>query len=86
MSKIVLSNVRIFIEGFIIGLIASLIGRTATIVATAGLIVFFVITALALVVLKKHQWKSYFIGVVLTEAGFNTALLLHTVLALLAIK
>ncbi len=77
MSKTTISNLRIFLEGLIAGAIVSLLGRTATIVAAIALVVFFLLTAVSLAVLKKDTWKSFFLGIILTEFGFNLAITLY---------
>ena len=86
MSKATISNLKIFLEGLAIGVVAALLGRVATMAVAIALVVFFLITAISLVVLKKNNWKSFFIGVILTEFGFNLAITIHTMYLMLTVR
>lgn len=85
MSKATIANLKIFLEGLAIGAVVSFLGTTAIIVASVLLLLFFAITALSLVALKKNNWKSFFIGVILTEFGFNLAVTIHTMYLMLTV-
>lgn len=86
MSKATISNLKIFLEGLAIGVVAALLGRVATMAVAIALVVFFLITAISLVVLKKNNWKSFFIGVILTEFGFNLAITIHIMYLMLTVR